>query len=145
MQGPAPSREAGAEDRLASGGWGPGHMALWPESVSPQAPAVWGDALSFPPRRQLVVTSPLTLPSRKSGHQAQNPPRLWLVPDHLGPVGKVVPRPPETSVWSPDTVRMLGPGARKIGGPYVVLVFIARCQARATSQRPSWAADFPEV
>lgn len=63
MQGPVPSREAGAEDQLASGGCGPGYMALRPESCLTRALAMWEDALSFPPHQQLVLTTPVTLPS----------------------------------------------------------------------------------
>lgn len=149
MQGPVPSREAGAEDQLASGGCGPGYMALRPEScLTPGAGHVGRcSELSAPPAASADHTGDPPLPSSPTSPAIR--PRICLVSDRSLTAWVLWAKSYRAlqrlvwSLWAP--VRMLGPGARRMGGPYVVPVFIAGCQARATNQHPSWAAAFPEV
>lgn len=115
--------------------------------VLPWALAMWEDALSFPPYQQLVLTTPVTRPSPPMSPAIR--PRICLVSDRSLTAWVLWAKSYRAlqrlvwSLWAP--VRMLGPGARRMGGPYVVPVFIAGCQARATNQHLSWAAAFPEV
>lgn len=115
--------------------------------VLPRALAMWEDALSFPPYQQLVLTTPVTRPSPPMSLAIK--PRICLVSDRSLTAWVLWAKSYRAlqrlvwSLWAP--VRMLGPGARRMGGPYVVPVFIAGCQARATNQHLSWAAAFPEV